>query len=54
MTELPVSREQLQRAYDAARAAGAGHERAVAIVARLYAMDGKAIACELEQQHAGT
>lgn len=49
-----VSREQLQRAYDQARAAGADHELAIAIVARLYAMSGETIADALEQQHAGT
>lgn len=49
-----VSREQLQRAYDEARAADADHELAIAIVAHLYAMSGETVAEAFEPQHAGT
>jgi hypothetical protein len=48
-----VSREQLQRAYDQARAADADHELAISIVAHLYAMSPETVAEALEQQHAG-
>ncbi len=49
-----VSREQLQRAYDQARAADADHELAIAIVAHLYAMSSETIAEAFDLQPAGT
>lgn len=39
-----VSREKLQHAYDQARAAGADHERAIGIVAHIFAMSDEQIA----------
>lgn len=39
-----VSREQLQRAYDMARAAGADREMAIAIVVNVYAMSTETVA----------
>ncbi len=49
-----VSREMLQRAYDKAREAGAGHLLALSLVAHLYAMSSETVAKALELQDAGT
>jgi len=49
-----VSREQLQRAYDRAREAGAWHILAISLVAQLYAMSSETVAEALDQQHADT
>lgn len=49
-----VSREKLQHAYDQARMADAGHELAIATVARIFALTDETVSEALEQQLAAT